>query len=44
MRNEITRIGAKNGRRSVVFVSMAITPIVMPSDIEPVSPMKNFAG
>ena len=35
----ITKIKAMNGRIKTVLVSMAITPRVAPSEIEPVSPM-----
>src|SRR3990167_3230725 len=39
-----TKMEAKSGRRSVVLVSIAITPIVMPRDIEPVSPIKKHSA
>jgi len=40
----ITKINPMTGRTATESVIIAITPNVAPSDSEPVSPMKNFAG
>ena len=34
----------EKGRKKAVSVNIAITPSVIPKDIEPVSPIKNLAG
>ncbi len=40
----MTGIMKKKGRSITVLVNIVITPKVMPKAIEPVSPIKNFAG
>lgn len=43
-RVSITKINPMIGKTATESVNIAITPSVAPSEREPVSPMKNFAG
>ena len=43
-RDSITSMIPKKGRKKTLLVSIVVTPRVIPKAIEPVSPIKNFAG